>query len=46
MLADQPLDVPLVRIGELVRQPGLWQASLSGERQELRRSGFEHRFMP
>jgi thiamine-monophosphate kinase len=46
MLADQPLDVPLVRIGELVREPGLWQASLSGERQELRRSGFEHRFMP
>jgi thiamine-monophosphate kinase len=46
MLADQPLEVPLTRIGELIGQPGLWQMLPDGQRRELGRAGFEHTFLP
>ncbi|NUQ62407.1 MAG: thiamine-monophosphate kinase [Pirellulales bacterium] len=44
ILADQPLEVPIVEIGEFVRQPGIWQANGRGEKSPLAPRGYEHEF--
>lgn len=41
-LADQPLAVELTRIGEFVREPGLWQSTGQGELRPLPAVGYEH----
>lgn len=41
ILSDQPLDVPLTRIGEFVDEPGLWQTTAAG-RAALSPRGFLH----
>ena len=43
MLSDQPLEVPLTRIGSLVDERGLWQATNAGP-VPLEPRGYEHRF--
>jgi thiamine-monophosphate kinase len=43
MLADQPLEVRLTRIGEFVAEPGLWQRNADGQRAALEPRGYEHR---
>lgn len=43
MLRDQPLDVPLTRIGEMVVAPGLWQVDADGNRAPLAPAGYQHR---
>ena len=42
MLADQPLGVALVEIGEFVEAPGLWQADAKGARRALEARGYQH----
>ncbi|MBC8869232.1 MAG: thiamine-monophosphate kinase [Planctomycetes bacterium] len=42
LLADQPLDTPITRIGTFIEEPGLWAASAEGGRQILRPRGYEH----
>jgi len=42
LLTDQPLDIPVTRIGEFIETPGLWRLLSSGERQELVPRGFQH----
>jgi thiamine-monophosphate kinase len=42
LLADQPLGVPLTRIGEFIREPGLWRRLANGKKEPLRPQGFEH----
>jgi thiamine-monophosphate kinase len=43
MLREQPLDVPLTRIGEIVAMPGLWQIDAAGSRAPLAPTGYQHR---
>ena len=45
LLNDQPLDVPLSRIGRLVDEPGLWQSTADG-RVPLEPHGYQHQFEP
>jgi thiamine-monophosphate kinase len=42
LLADQPLEVPLTRIGTFIDQPGLWQVSPSAARRPLVPRGYRH----
>ena len=42
LLHDQPLDVPVTKIGQLVEQSGLWEANAAGELQRLEPRGYEH----
>jgi thiamine-monophosphate kinase len=42
LLADQPLDVPLTRIGAFVEAPGLWSLDGRGRRQRLQPAGYVH----
>lgn len=42
LLADQPLETPLTRIGTFIEEPGLWLDSGEGDRQPLRPRGYEH----
>jgi thiamine-monophosphate kinase len=42
LLAAQPLDVPLTRIGLFVKESGLWQQSGGGPPQPLAPRGYEH----
>jgi thiamine-monophosphate kinase len=42
ILADQPLDVPLTRIGEFIARPGLWEHTGAGEPQPLEPRGYVH----
>jgi thiamine-monophosphate kinase len=42
LLTDQPLDIPVTRIGEFIETPGLWKRLPGGERQELVPRGFQH----
>jgi thiamine-monophosphate kinase len=42
ILADQPLQVPVTMIGEVVEQPGLWQRTSMGQLQWLEARGYEH----
>ena len=44
MLADRPLETPLADIGEVIAEPGLWQAEAGGGRAPLPVRGWEHRF--
>ena len=41
LLTDQPIDVPLTRIGRFVAEPGLWQEDAAGRR-TLEPRGYEH----
>jgi thiamine-monophosphate kinase len=43
LLREQPLDVPLTRIGQFIEQPGLWHAAGGGRRERLEPSGYQHR---
>lgn len=43
MLREQPLEIPLTRIGEVVSTPGLWQTDAAGNCLALAPQGFEHR---
>ena len=43
VLADQPLDVPLARIGEFTVEQGLWRRTSLGQREPLEPTGFEHK---
>jgi thiamine-monophosphate kinase len=43
ILADQPLNVRVARIGEMVPQSGLWRANRAGELKPLAARGYEHR---
>lgn len=42
LLGDQPLEVPLTRIGELIEPAGLWQLNSDGKRTPLAARGYEH----
>jgi thiamine-monophosphate kinase len=42
LLADQPLPVPVTRIGSFLDQPGLWAADPDGQTQPLTPRGYEH----
>jgi thiamine-monophosphate kinase len=42
LLRDQPLDVPLTRIGTFVAEPGLWTETADGGRARLEPRGYEH----
>jgi thiamine-monophosphate kinase len=42
ILADQPLDIPLTRIGTFVEQPGLWQIDAQGATKPLPPTGYQH----
>lgn len=42
LLADQPLAVPLTRIGSFVAEAGLWTADPAGERRPLPPRGYRH----
>ncbi|MEM8943978.1 MAG: thiamine-phosphate kinase [Planctomycetota bacterium] len=42
LLRDQPLDVPITCIGELIEQPGLWQREAGGQTESLEPRGWEH----
>ncbi len=42
ILRDQPLEIPITRIGELTQQPGLWQQDATGKQKPLKPQGFEH----
>lgn len=44
ILADQPLEVPLTRIGQFIEEPGLWQTNAQGERLPLMPRGYQHEF--
>jgi len=43
LLHDQPLAIPLTRIGQMVPEPGLWQTGSAGTLQPLAPRGFLHR---
>ncbi len=43
ILADQPLEVPLHRIGEFIDKPGLWQVAPEGGLVPLSATGWVHR---
>jgi thiamine-monophosphate kinase len=42
LVAEQPLEVPLTRIGQCITQPGLWQQDAGGQRRPLPPVGFVH----
>jgi thiamine-monophosphate kinase len=42
LLRDQPLNVPLTRIGEFVAEPGLWITAPDGTRSPLVPRGYRH----
>lgn len=42
MLAEQPLGVPLTKIGEFVAEPGMWIEDENGHRSALQPGGYEH----
>ena len=42
MIAEQPLDVRLTRIGEFVEAPGLWQIDAAGNQRAVTPRGWEH----
>lgn len=43
ILRDQPLDIPVTRIGEFVEEPGLWALGPDGKRRPLPAHGWQHR---
>lgn len=46
MLHEQPLQVPITRIGEFVAEQGLWSTDASGARHPLTPAGYEHGAAP
>jgi thiamine-monophosphate kinase len=42
LAAEQPLEVPLTRIGRCITQPGLWQQDTDGQRRPLPPVGYLH----
>jgi thiamine-monophosphate kinase len=42
LLDEQPLDVPIARIGTFVREKGLWTEDETGHRQPLEPCGYQH----
>ncbi|MGI9428231.1 MAG: thiamine-phosphate kinase [Bythopirellula sp.] len=42
LLQEQPLEVELTRIGQLIEHPGLWQKNEQGELNPLEPRGFQH----
>jgi len=42
LLRDQPLLIPITRIGEMTAEPGLWQRTSAGDRLPLTPRGYEH----
>jgi thiamine-monophosphate kinase len=42
IVRDQPLDVPVTRIGYFVEEPGLWKACPDGTLEPLRATGWRH----
>jgi len=44
ILADQPLGVPISRIGQFVEKPGLWEQTTNGQLRPLSAVGWEHKF--
>jgi thiamine-monophosphate kinase len=42
LVREQPLTIRLTRIGELIREDGLWHQDASGERVPLQPRGYEH----
>ncbi len=42
LLRQQPTEVSITRIGELLESPGLWQEKANGERLPLVAQGYEH----
>lgn len=42
LLLDQPLDVPLTRIGQFVSEPGLWQSQPDGSLRPQPVQGWQH----
>jgi len=42
ILQDQPLDIPITRIGRMIDQPGLWQQVSGSERKPLEPTGWLH----
>ena len=43
ILSQQPLEVPIARIGQLIETRGLWQATAGGKRKPLTAHGYQHR---
>ncbi len=42
ILRDQPLDVPITRIGHFVREPGLWELVPGGTLRPMSAKGWQH----
>ena len=42
ILQDQPLDIPITRIGQIIDQPGLWKQDQDGKRKPLEPTGWLH----
>jgi thiamine-monophosphate kinase len=42
IIRDQPLGVPVTRIGECIVEHGLWQIDDAGQRQPLAATGYQH----
>jgi thiamine-monophosphate kinase len=42
LIAEQPLGVPVSRLGEMVAEQGLWLADASGARRPLEPRGYDH----
>ena len=42
LVSDQPLDVPITRIGQFTAEPGLWQRRADGHLQPLQAAGYQH----
>lgn len=42
LVQEQPLNIPLTRIGEFTREDGLWQQDASGKRGTLQPRGYMH----
>jgi thiamine-monophosphate kinase len=42
LLGDQPLEVPLTRIGECIEKAGLWQRGADGSLTAITPRGYEH----
>jgi len=42
ILADQPLQIPVTKIGEFVAEPGLWTVDAHGQRNPLAPQGYQH----
>ncbi|MCH8045930.1 MAG: thiamine-phosphate kinase [Planctomycetes bacterium] len=42
MIAEQPIDAPLTRIGHFVETPGLWQIDPAGNQRPVTPRGWEH----